>query len=123
MAGLPPVPRHAVHQQATLIVVRGCHVILTSRASPAPRKRRPDAPLSQTPWRAWRLSDSGVRAGQPISALEWRCPQPRSANGRLSRVYSGVGEETRSGDAPCRSRTFRGFPDAAGVAPGCSGME
>ena len=43
MAGLPPVVMPST-KQATLIVVRGCHVILTSRASPAPRKRRPDAP-------------------------------------------------------------------------------
>ena len=43
MAGLPPVVMPCTNQ-ATLIVVRGCHVILTLRASPAPRKRRPDAP-------------------------------------------------------------------------------
>ena len=34
MAGLPPVVMPST-KQATLIVVRGCHVILTLRASPA----------------------------------------------------------------------------------------
>ena len=34
MAGLPPVVMPST-KQATLIVVRGCHVILTSRAWPA----------------------------------------------------------------------------------------
>ena len=36
MAGLPPVVMPST-KQATLIVVRGCHVILTSRAWPANR--------------------------------------------------------------------------------------
>ena len=86
MAGLPPVVMPSTNQ-ATLIVVRGCHVILTSRAWPANRASE-DLTLQVANAMASpaALRVPGVRAGQPISALEWRCPRPQGERPAFTRV-------------------------------------
>ena len=103
-------------KQATLIVVRGCHVILTSRASPANRASEDLTLQVANARRARRLSDSGVRAGQPISVRGWRALVPWGEQ-PCSRAYNGAAR--RGGD----STVDRHFPGVSGccLAPGCSG--
>ena len=85
MAGLPPVVMPST-KQATLIVVRGCHVILTSRASPANRASEDLTLQVANARRARRLSDSGVRAGQPISVRGMAGADPLGRTAVFTRV-------------------------------------